>query len=84
MKAPRRSETPKGLHLTATMRVLRFHLARPALTVAEAHDKVKELALRLGTDEATKDDQVLEDKLRKATGVSVAELAQLAENWPTE
>jgi len=64
------------------MRVLRFHLARPSLTVTEAHDKVKELALRLGTDEATKDDQVLEEKLRKATGVSVAELADFAEHWP--
>ena len=34
---------------------------------------MKELAHRLGTDEATKDDVVLEDKLRKATGVSVAD-----------
>jgi len=39
------------------------------------------LALRLGTNEATKEDQVLEDKLRKATGVSVAELAHFAEHW---
>ena len=35
-----------------------------------------------GTDEATKDDRVLEEKLRKAPGVSVAELAVLAEHWP--
>ena len=64
------------------MRVLRFQLARPTLTVTEAHNKVKELALRLGTDEPTKDAQVLEDKLKKATGVSVAELAKHAEDWP--
>jgi hypothetical protein len=66
-------------HLTATMRVLRAHFARPALVVADAHDHVMLLALRVGTGEATKDDQVLEEKLRKATGVSVAELAAFAE-----
>jgi hypothetical protein len=64
------------------MRVLRFHLARPTLTVCDAHTAVKELALRLGTGEVTKDDQVLEEKLRKVTGVSVAELAHFAEHWP--
>jgi len=34
------------------------------------------------TDEATKDDEVLQDKLRKATGVSIADLAHFAEHWP--
>ncbi len=43
---------------------------------------MKELALRLGTGDATVDDLVLEEKLRKATGVGVAELAQFAEDWP--
>lgn len=70
------------MHLTATMRVLRFHHARPALTVADAHDEVKQLALRLGTGGADRDDEVLEEKLRKATGVSVADLARFAEDWP--
>ena len=69
-------------HLTASMRILRFHLGRPALTVADAHDKIKDLALRLGTEAVTRDDQVLEMKLQKATGVSVAELAIHAEHWP--
>ena len=76
------AKPPAATHLTASMRVLRFHLARPTLTVSDAHTAVKELALRLGTDEATKDDQVLEEKLRKATGVSVADLAHFAEHWP--
>jgi hypothetical protein len=65
------------------MRVLRFHYARPALTTADAQDAVKKLALRVGTDEATREDGVLEEKLRKATGVSLADLARFAENWPT-
>lgn len=76
------AKPPPAKHLTMTMRVLRFHLARPALTVGDAHDQVKELALRLGTGEASKDDEVLEAKLKKATGVSVAELARYAEDWP--
>jgi hypothetical protein len=69
-------------HLTASMRVLRAHQHRPTLKVAEAPELVKELALRLGTGDATVDDLVLEEKLRKATGVGVAELAQFAEDWP--
>jgi hypothetical protein len=62
---------------------MRAHFARPAFTIADAHESIKELALRLGTGEASKDDQVLEEKLRKATGVSVAELAHFAEDWPS-
>ena len=38
--------------------------------------------LRQGTGESTADDLVLEEKLKKATGVSVAELAHFAERWP--
>ena len=64
------------------MRVLRAHQHRPALTVQDAHEAVKDLALRLGTDAATVEDQVLEEKLKKATGVSVSELARFAEHWP--
>jgi hypothetical protein len=42
---------------------------------------VKTLALRLGTGDAWRDDQALEAKLRTATGVNVAELDLLAEDW---
>ena len=77
------TKPPKVLHLTAAMRVLRFHLNRPALSVQDAHDIVKELALRVGEGDPSRVDQVLEFKLRRATGVSVAELARLAEEWPS-
>jgi hypothetical protein len=73
---------PPAKHLTAAMRVLRFHLARPALTAVDAQHVVKDLAHRLDTKEASKDDFVLEEKLRKATRVTVAELANFAKDWP--
>jgi rRNA-processing protein FCF1 len=78
----RKPPEPQALHLTASMRVLRAHQHRPALTVQDAHDAVKELALRLGSGTATREDQALEEKLRKATGVEIAELARHAEDWP--
>jgi hypothetical protein len=78
----RKAPEPQAHHLTASMRVLRSHLHRPALVVEDAHHAVKELALRLGTGESTTDDLVLEEKLKKATGVEVAELAGYAEGWP--
>jgi hypothetical protein len=80
-RAAKRTD-PKALHLTASMRVLRFHYARPALTVADAQRLVKELALRVGTGDPTRDDVLLEQKLRKATGAGIAELADAAEHWP--
>jgi len=36
------AKAPAPKHLTATTRVMRTHFARPAFTVADAHDKVKE------------------------------------------
>ena len=77
-------DIPSAKHLTASMRVLRSHLHRPAFVVQDVHSAVKELALRLGTDAATPDDLVLEGKLRKATGAEVAELASYAEHWPDD
>jgi hypothetical protein len=71
----------KAAHLTATMRVLRFHYARPSLSIRDARDAVKDLALRVGAGDASRDDYVLEEKLRRATGVSVVELAHSAEDW---
>jgi hypothetical protein len=74
----------EALHLTASMRVLRFHLHRPALTVEDAHNLVKELAPWLGTGKATADDLALEEKLKNATGVTPAEVGKQAEDWPVE
>jgi hypothetical protein len=66
------------------MRVLRSHLHRPALVVEDAHRAVKDLLLRLGSGEATADDRVLAEKLKKATGVEISELASYAEAWPDD
>jgi len=74
---------PPAKHLTASMRVIRSHQHRPALTVQDAHEAVKDLALRLGGGTATDEDQALAEKLKKATGASVADLTHIAEDWPT-
>ena len=76
------TKAPKVLHMTAAMRVLRFHVNRPALSVQDAHDIVKELAVRVGEGVLSREAQVLEFKLRRATGISTADLARLAEGWP--
>ena len=39
-------------------------------------------AMLTRTDEATKDDQIHEEKLGRGAGVSIAELARFAELWP--
>jgi hypothetical protein len=76
-------KAPKAVHLLATMRVLRFRYGRPSLSIQDAHDAVKELATRLGKGEPPRDaDLVLEETLRRATGIGARELAQFAEDWP--
>jgi rRNA-processing protein FCF1 len=66
------------------MRVLRSHQHRPALTVQDAQEAIKDLALRLSSGAVTLEDQALEEKLKKATGISVAELAHFAVDWPDD
>lgn len=67
-------------HLTASMRTIRAHLGHQ-VTVEVAHDVVKELALRIGTASATSEDERLAERLKKATGLSPADLARYAEDW---
>ncbi len=66
------------------MRVLRSHFHGPVLDVEDTHQVLKELALRFGTNATASVDLVVDEKLKKATGVDVAELARYAKNWPDD
>lgn len=68
-------------HLTASMRVIRAHLKMRHVTVQDAHDDVKALALRAVDGTLHEDDARLIAKLEKACGCSLSELAIYADGW---
>lgn len=68
-------------HLAATLRVVASHLKVRHTTAEIAHDVVKEAAYAMAIVAAGPETRTLVQRLEKATGVSIAELAIYAENW---
>lgn len=68
-------------HLTASMRVIRTFELSGRVSVAGARDEVLGLAMRLARGTATERDGRLIEKLEKACGCSLAELAVFADDW---
>jgi len=64
------------------MKVLRAHQRRRHVTVSDARQAVKDAAYLTGIGEPGPETQTLVARLEKATGVSIAELAYFAEDWP--
>ena len=75
-------KAPPARHLTAAMKVVRAHQRRRHVTVDDARRGVQEAALRLAQGASGPETETLAWKLEKATGVSIAELAIFAEDWP--
>ena len=69
-------------YLTDAMRVIRAHQHRPSLTIAEAAEALKELALRISAGTAGPALVDLATELERATGCSAIVLAVYAEDWP--
>ena len=74
---------PKVLHLTASMQVVRGHQRRRHVSIEDTRRAAREAALRGAQGIAGPETQELAAKLEKMTGVSIAELAVHAEEWPT-
>ena len=64
------------------MQVVRAHQRRRHVTVDDTRRAVQEAALRIAQGVAGPETQELAAKLEKMTGVSISELAVLAEDWP--
>jgi hypothetical protein len=75
-------KAPKALHLTAAMQVVRAHQRRRHVTVEDARHAIKDAAHSIARGVAGPETQRLAAKLEKLTGISVAELAVHAEDWP--
>ncbi len=71
-----------ALHLTASMKVVRAHQSRRHVSIGDTRHAVQEAALRIAQGVAGPETQELAAKLEKMSGVSISELAVLAEDWP--
>ena len=71
-----------ALHLTASIKVVRAHQRRRHVSIEDTRRAVQEAALRIAQGVAGAETQELAAKLEKMTGVSIAELAVHAEEWP--
>lgn len=68
-------------HLTATQRAIRAFERSGQVSIEAARDQVQDLALRRARGTSTERDGRLIDKLEKACGCSLAELATFADDW---
>lgn len=71
----------RPLHITTSQRIIRTHLRMRHTAVDQAHDEVKRLALAAHQATELDADRRLREQLERATGVSIVELAAIAETW---
>jgi len=72
----------KPLHLTASMKVVRAHQRRRHITVDDARQAVLDAAYSIAQGVPSPETVALLEKLQKATGISIGELAVYAGEWP--
>ena len=71
-----------ALHLTASMKVVRATQRRRHVTLGDVREAIKNAAYLTGIGDPGLETRALVARLEKATGVSIAELAIHAEDWP--
>jgi len=72
----------KPLHLTASLQVVRLHQRRRHVTIDDVKSAIKDAAHSIAEGLAGPGTRRLAARLEKVTGMSIAELAVLAEHWP--
>ncbi len=82
VKPPLKKPTSTALHIATSLRIIRKHRNAPGIDVAGAREAIKRTALYADTDAETKADVRMREDLERRTGMSIAELAAIAEHWP--
>lgn len=72
----------KPTHLAASMRVVASHLHMRRVDIATAKRSVQEAAEHIAAGIAGPESESLATRLEEVTGSPIAELAQLANDWP--
>lgn len=72
----------KALHIATSLRIVRKHRNTRSIEVAGARDVIKRAALAAAHESETKAERAMREELEGATGISIAQLAAIAEYWP--
>ena len=70
------------LHIATSLRIVRKHLNAKSIEVAGARDVIKRAALAAAHNTETKTERAMREELERRTGISIAQLAGIAEQWP--
>lgn len=77
----RRIATVKPLHIAASLRVVAKHKHMPRIPIETAREAIQRAAAAAAR---THEEQRMVDELERVTGMPVADLAKLTEQWPKE
>lgn len=80
MTSPKKPTTT-ALHIAISLRVVRKHRNSKSINVDSARQQIKTAALSANVEGETKADRDMRAELERRTGVSIAELAAIAEHW---
>ena len=73
---------PENLHIAASQRIVGSHNNQTRMPLETVRFVIERLVDRAGTPGEPKDDAHLREHLERATGLSIAELAELTKRWP--
>jgi len=74
--------TKGPLHIATSLRIVRKYLNAKSIEVAGARDVIKRAALAAAHNSETKTERAMREELERQTGISIAQLAGIAEQWP--
>ena len=75
---------PANLHIAAIQRIVGLHNNQRLMTLDAVRLEIERLALYAGTEAESKDRARLREHLESATGLGIAELAEVVKEWPTD
>ena len=72
----------RPLHITVSLAIVRKHRNSRYVNVSVARETIKEAALSAGQGNESAAGRALREELEHRTGISIAQLALIAEHWP--
>ena len=80
--ARKSTEPPESLHIAITQRIVGLHNNQRLMKLDMVRFEIGRLATDAGTPMESKDRVRLREHLEEATGLSIAQLAELTKRWP--
>ena len=80
--ARKSTEPPENVHIAVSQRIVGLHNNQRLMALDTVRFEIGRLAHDAGTAMESKDRARLREHLESATGLSIAELAELTKRWP--